>query len=224
MTWFRAADSRLHRNKSLDSSESTSHSPLSLALLSLTTCDTEETDTLVSDSSVETSSLLRPESDQFVLSTLQLPTPETDTPYFDDMAAPATLYNGELGTPQTLFFHHARALFENKCLDPQRMLRGYVEMDFCMKDLHHMLGQETNKVLLQFCIDRVHIPAIGHPTYLAQTTLRNNRQLWRAYGTAQQRYWTTGNGNEHVARVEPNLADLEAFFLEVRGRFRCNVS
>ena len=103
------------------------------------------------------------------------------------MAAPVSLYNGELGTPQTLFFHHARAMFENKCLDPQCMLRGYVEMDFLQKDLYPMLGQETNKVLLQFCIERTHIPAVAHPDYLAQTTLRNNRQLWRAYGTAQQR-------------------------------------
>ena len=185
MTWFKAADSRLHRSRSLDSCESTSYNLLELALLTPTTCDIEEIGTPVSNSSVDTSSLLGSESDQLVLSVLQLPTSDIENQYIDDMATLANLYNGELGTPQTLFFNHARALFENKCLDPQRMLRGYVEMDFLHKDLHHMLGQETNKVLLQFCIDRVHIPAIGHPAYLAQSTLRNNRQLWRAHGTAQ---------------------------------------
>ena len=140
------------------------------------------------------------------------------------MATPASLYNGELGTPETLFFYHARAMFEKKCLDPQRTFRGYVEMDFLQKDLYPMLGHETNKLLLQFCIDRTHIPAVGHPNYLAQTTLRNNRQLWRAYDTAQQRYWTTGNGNEPATPIESNPADLEAFFHEIRGRFRCNVA
>ena len=64
------------------------------------------------------------------------------------MTTPSILYNGELGTPQTLFFHHARAIFQNKCLDPQRMLRGYVEIDFLERDLYAMLGQETKKVLL----------------------------------------------------------------------------
>ena len=141
MTWFRAADSRLHRSKSLASSESTSYNLQQLALLTPTNCDIEETGTPVSDSSVDTSSLLGSESDQLVLSVLQLPTSKIETEYIDDMAAPASLYNGELGTPQTLFFHHARALFENKCLDHQHMLRGYVEMDFLQKDLHHMLGQ-----------------------------------------------------------------------------------
>ena len=123
------------------------------------------------------SSLLESESDQLVLSALQLTTSEIDRQDFDDMAALASLYNSELGTPHTLFFHHARAMFEKKCLDPQRMLRGYVEMVFLQKYLYPMLGQETNKVLLQFCIDRTHIPAVGHPDYLAQTNLRNNRQL-----------------------------------------------
>ena len=70
----------------------------------------------------------------------------------------------------------------------------------------------------------MHIRAIGHPTYLAQTTLRNNRQLWRTYDTAQQRYWTTGNGNEPTAPIEASPADLEAFFHAIRGRFRCNVA
>ena len=140
------------------------------------------------------------------------------------MAALASLYNGELGTPQTLFFDHARAMFEKKCLDPQRMLRGYVEMDFLQKDLYSMLGQETDKVLLHVCVDRTHIPAVGHQDYLAQTTLRNNRQLWRAYAMAQQRYWATGNGNEPAAPIEANSADLEAFFHEIRNRLRCNVA
>ena len=104
------------------------------------------------------------------------------------------------------------------------MLRRYVEMDFLQKDLYPMLGQETNKVLLQFCIDRTHILAVGHRDYLAQTTLWNNRQLWGAYCTAQRRYWTTINGNEPAAPIEANLANLEAFFQEIRGRFRCNVA
>ena len=34
------------------------------------------------------------------------------------------------------------------------MLRGYIGMDFVHKDLYPMLGQETNKVLLQFCIEK----------------------------------------------------------------------
>ena len=128
MTWVRAADSKLQRSRSLDSSESRSYNVLQLALLTPTTCDIEEIGTPVSDSSVDTSSLLGSESDQLALSVLQLPTLEIETQYIDDMAAPASLYNRELGTPQTIFFHHARALFEKKCLDPQRMLRGYVEI------------------------------------------------------------------------------------------------
>ena len=184
--WFSpTTDSRLQRSRSLDSSESTKYNLLQLPLLTSTTCETKEIGTPVSDSSANISSLLESESDQHVLLALQLATSEIDRQDFDDMAAPSSLCNGKLETPQTLFFHHARAMFENKCLDPQRMLRGYVEMDFPQKDLYPMLGQETNKVLLQFCIDRTHIPAVGHPYYLAQTTLWNNRQLWRAYGTAQ---------------------------------------
>ena len=155
---------------------------------------------------------------------MQLATLDIDSVYIDDMGALASLYNGEFGTPQTLFFHHARAMLQNKCLDPQRMLHGYVKIDFLERDLYAMLGQETNKVLLQFTIDRTHIPAIGHPDFVRQTTLRNNRQLWRAYGTTQQRFWTAGNGNEYVAPVEDRPAHLEAFFQEIRGRFRCNVS
>ena len=85
---------------------------LSLAFLPLTTCDTKEIDTLVLDSFVEISSLLRAESDQFVLSALQLPTPETITPYFDDMAAPASLYDGNLGKLRKLcsFIMHVHSL------------------------------------------------------------------------------------------------------------------
>ena len=94
----------------------------------------------MSNSSANSSSLLESKSDQLVLSILQLTTSKIDRQAFDDMAAPASLYNGELGTPQTLFLHHARAILENKCLDLQRMLRGYVEMDFLHKDLYPMLG------------------------------------------------------------------------------------
>ena len=79
MTWFRVVDSRLHRSRSLDSSESTSYNLPQLALLTPTTCDIEEIDTPVSDSSVDTSSLLGSESDQLVLSVLQLPTSEIET-------------------------------------------------------------------------------------------------------------------------------------------------
>ena len=168
--WFKpTTDSKLQRSRSLDSSESTSYNLLQLALLTLTTCEIEEIGTLVSNSSANISSLLESKSDQLVLSALHLTTSEIDRQDFDDMAAPASLYNNELGTPQTLFFDHARAMFENKCLDPERMLRGYVEMDFLRKYLYPMLGQETNKFLVQFCIDRTHIPAVG-----IQTILHNN--------------------------------------------------
>lgn len=63
------------------------------------------------------------------------------------MVAPATLYNGELGTLHVLVFHRARDLFANRFLDLQRMLRGYVELEFLDIDLHVMLGQVTNKIL-----------------------------------------------------------------------------
>ena len=59
------------------------------------------------------------------------------------MTTSASLYNGELGTPQVLFFHHPRALFVNKCLDSQRMLRVYVELDFLDRDLYVVLGQSA---------------------------------------------------------------------------------
>ena len=93
------------------------------------------------DSFAHSGSLSETKSDQ-ELSALQLATPDIDIVYIDDMAAPASLYGGELGTHQTLFFHHARAMFQNKCVDPQRMLRGYVEIDFLERDLYAMLGRE----------------------------------------------------------------------------------
>ena len=43
---------------------------------------------------------------------------------------------------------------------------GYVEIDFLERDLYAMLREETNKVLLQFTIDRTHILAIGHLDYV----------------------------------------------------------
>ena len=111
MSSFRATYSRLHRSRSFDSSL------LPLALLHSTTCESKEIGTPVSDSFADSSSLFETESDQ-ELSALQLATPDIDSLYIDDMAALASLYNGELGRPQTLFFHHARVKFQNKCLDP----------------------------------------------------------------------------------------------------------
>ena len=139
MKWFKAVDSISHRRKSLDSGGSTSYNLLPLALMHSTTCESKEIGTPVSDSSADSSSLSETESDQ-ELSVLQFATPDIDSVYIDDMAARANLYNDEVGTPHTLFFHHARAMFQNKCLDPQRILRGYVEIDFLERDLYAMLG------------------------------------------------------------------------------------
>ena len=95
MSWFRATDSRLHGSRSFDSSGSASYN---LALLHLTTCESKEIGTPVSDSFAHSGSLSETKSDQ-ELSVLQLATPDIDSVYIDDMAAPASLYNGGLGTP-----------------------------------------------------------------------------------------------------------------------------
>ena len=57
MKWFRAADSRLHRSRSLDSSGSTNYNFVPLALLHSTTCESKEIGTPVLDSSTDISSL-----------------------------------------------------------------------------------------------------------------------------------------------------------------------
>lgn len=72
------------------------------------------------------------------------------------------------------------------------MLRGYGELEDLDKELTIVLGQEAHKELVPYMIDKKHVPVFGHLDYVRQTTRRDNRQLWKVFSTAEERYWIRG--------------------------------